>query len=92
MRHDYVASVLNNLLVLTLGVLAIREGAARIDFSMLNFGLLIITGLIAARFFDPNISFAVRGLLFIAVGAGFFAGNHLVSKKKKQNLTNRKAS
>lgn len=84
MRHDYVASVLNNLLVLGLGVLAIKEGSERIDFSMLNFGLLIISGLIIARFFDTNMSFAVRGILFIAVGAGFFAANYFVGKKKKQ--------
>lgn len=85
MRHDYIASALNNLLVLTLGILAIREGAAKVDFSMLNFGLLIIAGLIAARFFDTNMSFAVRGLLFISVGAGFFAANYFVGKKRKQN-------
>jgi hypothetical protein len=87
MRHDYVASVLNNILVLALGVLAIKDGSARVDFSMLNFGLLIISGLIIARFFDTNMSFAVRGILFIAVGAGFFAANYFVGKKKKQ-LTN----
>ena len=87
-RHDYVAAVLNNLLVLVLGVLAIRDGAARVDFSMLNFGLLIISALIISRFFDTNISFAIRGILFIAVGAGFFAGNYLVSKKRKQFTKN----
>lgn len=87
MRHDYIASVLNNVLVLALGVLAIKEGSARVDFSMLNFGLIIISGLIIARFFDTNMSFAVRGILFIAVGAGFFAANYFVGKKKKQ-LTN----
>lgn len=92
MRHDYIASALNNLLVLTLGILAIREGAARVDFSMLNFGLLIIAGLIAARFFDTNMSFAIRGLLFIAVGAGFFVANYFVGKKKRENISNGEAS
>jgi uncharacterized membrane protein len=88
--NDLIPAVLNNLLVLCMGVAAIKEGADRMDFSILNFGLLIISGLIISRFFDTNMSFAVRGLLFIAVGAGFFLANYLVIKKKRINLTNRK--
>lgn len=88
MRYDYTASVLNNLLVLALGILAIKDGSARVDFSMLNFGLFIIAGLIIARFFDTNMSFAIRGALFIAVGAGFFAANYFVGKKKKPKTNN----
>jgi uncharacterized membrane protein len=87
--NDLVPAVLNNLLVLCLGVAAIREGASRMDFSILNFGLIIISGLIISRFFDTNMSFAIRGLLFIAVGAGFFLANYFVIKKKKTNLLNR---
>lgn len=73
---------------MALGITAIKKGAETIDFSLLNFGLLIIAGLIVARFFDTNMSFAIRGLLFIAVGAGFFAANYFVAKKKKQYFNN----
>jgi hypothetical protein len=33
-------------------------------------------------------SFAIRGALFIAVGAGFFAANYFVGKKKKPKTNN----
>lgn len=91
MYNDYAASILNNLLVLCLGIAAIREGTTKYDFSILNFGLIIIAGLIIARFFDTNMTFAVRGLLFIAVGAGFFIANNFVAKRKRTQLNNEEA-
>lgn len=81
--HDYIPSVLTNLLVLALGIGVIREGAAKLDLALLNFGLVITSVLIACRFFDVNMSFVVRGLLFIAVGAGFFAANYVLIQRKK---------
>lgn len=82
--NDHAATILNNILVLGLGVVSIREGASKFNFGMLNFGLIVISGLIISRFFDTNMSFAVRGLLFIAVGAGFFMANYMVIQKKKK--------
>jgi hypothetical protein len=46
--------------------------------------LLIITALIACRFFDTDFSFVVRGLVFIGVGVGFFATNYYMIKKRKK--------
>lgn len=81
--HDYIPSVLTNLLVLALGIGVIREGAAKLDLALLNFGLVITSVLIACRFFDVNMSFVIRGLLFIGVGAGFFAANYVLIQRKK---------
>ena len=81
--YSPVAVWLVNLLVFAIGILTIRDGAQRDHLGILNYGLLIITILIICRFFDTNLSFVVRGLLFVAVGAGFFATNNWMLKKRK---------
>jgi len=80
---DLVPSILTNILVLMLGIAVIREGVAKFDFAILNFGLIITSVLIACRFFDVNMSFVVRGLLFISVGVSFFLANYVLIQKKK---------
>ncbi|HEX5112784.1 MAG TPA: hypothetical protein VFV79_08050, partial [Saprospiraceae bacterium] len=77
-----------NLLTLLIAVLTIREGAMRHHFGILNYGLLIITGLIICRFFDVNIDFVLKGLLFVLVGVGFFFANMWMMKRKKKMITN----
>lgn len=74
-----------NLFVLGIGVTEIRNGSERNSLYKLNFGLLIISILIICRFFDTEMSFVVRGLLFIAIGCGFFLLNYYLLKKRKQN-------
>ncbi|MEM9545211.1 MAG: DUF2157 domain-containing protein [Bacteroidota bacterium] len=79
------AIVLINLFVFTIGILTIREGAKNDHLGILNYGLLIITALVMCRFFDTNLSFVVRGIMFVSVGAGFFATNYWMLKKRKIN-------
>ncbi len=78
---SFVPTVLINILILALGVFTVEMGARKNLFSVLNYGLLIITGLITCRFFDTDISFVLRGLLFVAIGAGFFGANYFMYKK-----------
>jgi uncharacterized membrane protein len=80
-----VGSLLMNLGVLLLAVFTIRSGAQKNHLGILNYGLLIITALILCRFFDTDLSFVVRGLLFIGVGVGFFAANYYLIKQRKGN-------
>ncbi len=75
--------ILINLLILILGIIVVKIGVDTLHFGVLNYGLLIITALITCRFFDTNISFVIRGLLFVAVGAGFFLTNYIMLKKRK---------
>ncbi|MGZ3865910.1 MAG: DUF2157 domain-containing protein [Bacteroidia bacterium] len=75
--------ILVNIVILTNGIFTIRSGVKHDHLGILNYGLLTITALIVCRFFDSNMSFIVRGLLFIAVGVGFFLGNYLMLKKRK---------
>lgn len=85
MTNSIIGMILTNIVVLSLGVLLIKNGSQQSDFTVLNFGLLLIAVLIICRFFDTNISFVIRGLLFIAVGVGFFYANYLLLKRQKNN-------
>ncbi|UII78260.1 DUF2157 domain-containing protein [Flagellimonas sp. CMM7] len=79
------AAILINFYVFALGLLTIREGAKQNHLGVLNYGLIIITALVICRFFDTNLSFVVRGILFVSVGVGFFATNYWMLKKRKTN-------
>ena len=79
------AALAANAIVLAIGILELKRGSQLNDFKILNFGLLIITLLISCRFFDTDFSFIVRGMLFIALGLGFFSANYLMLKKRNEN-------
>lgn len=80
-----VSIVLINLIVLAIGILTIVSGAKQDHLGILNFGLLIITALVICRFFDTNLSFILRGVLFMIVGAGFFVANYWMLQKRKKD-------
>lgn len=79
-----VPTILVNVLVFILGITAIKIGASKFNFGILNYGLLIISVLITCRFFDITMSFVVRGILFVTVGIGFFVTNYLMLKRQKK--------
>lgn len=80
------AAVVTNLITLGAGLWYIKQGIDRVKYLTVNFGLVIITILAGCRFFDTDLSFVIRGLLFVGVGAGFFVANYAVSKRKQQTL------
>ncbi|HKC66639.1 MAG TPA: DUF2157 domain-containing protein [Bacteroidia bacterium] len=82
--YPYTSQILTNVLILSIGVNLILNGTKEDHLGLINYGMLVITSLIICRFFDSNISFIMRGLLFIAVGAGFFVANYLILKRRKQ--------
>ena len=73
-----------NLLVLSLGIYCIYEGNRINSFSTLNYGFLIIAVLVACRFFDTDMSFVIRGVLFLSVGVGFFLTNYFMYRKQQK--------
>jgi len=83
LSNSSMALIVTNLLVLILGIIAIKTGVDKHHLGVLNYGLLIVTALITCRFFDTNISFVFRGLLFVGVGVGFFLTNYIMLKKRK---------
>jgi uncharacterized membrane protein len=72
-----------NVLLFALGISKIMRGAKLDHLGILNYGLLIVAVLITCRFFDIDLSYLVRGVLFMVVGAGFFAGNYWMIQKRK---------
>ncbi|WP_234859515.1 DUF2157 domain-containing protein [Aquimarina aquimarini] len=83
--------IIINILVFALGVSAIKIGVSKFNFAILNYGLLIVSILIICRFFDTDMSFILRGILFIAVGVGFFLTNYIMLKQQgSNNQKNRK--
>ncbi|SDW18891.1 Predicted membrane protein [Lutibacter oricola] len=74
-----------NLLIFLIGILTIRKGEQKNHLGILNYGLLIITTLVVCRFFDTDLSFVLRGLLFVSVGVGFFITNYWMLKKRNKN-------
>ena len=72
-----------NLTALALGIIYLQKGFKEDHLGIVNFGLLIITILITCRFFDTDLSFILRGLLFVGLGAGFFLTNYYLLKKRK---------
>lgn len=87
LKNDVSPTVITNILLLILGINAIKIGVDKMHFGVLNYGLVIITALIFCRFFDTNMSFVIRGLLFVIVGIGFFATNYIMLKKQKSKET-----
>lgn len=83
--YSNLGVVLVNLYVLVIGILTMREGVRQDHLVLLNYGLLTIAVLIACRFFDTDLSFVIRGLLFILIGVGFFAANYFMLQKRKKN-------
>ncbi len=77
------AYVLVNFVALGYGITYIHKGLKENDLQIMNFGLIIFTGLVGCRYFDWNLSFTLRGILFILVGTGFFLSNWYLVKKKR---------
>lgn len=77
--------IMINILIFAFGILITKKGTDMNHLAVLNYGLLIITVLLTCRFFDTNISFIIRGLLFVVVGSGFFIANYRLIKKRRTN-------
>ena len=81
-----ISVLIINLMILTLGVLTVRRGARESHLGLLNYGLIIVALLVVSRFFDNQIPFVWRGILFVLVGIGFFIANYWMLKKRKENV------
>lgn len=79
--------LLINGFVLGTGVVLTLHGSRQRALGTMNLGLLIVTALIICRFFDTKISFVVKGLLFVAIGLGFFFANARILRQKNNQTT-----
>ncbi len=79
----FVAVIICNILLFYLGIYYLKKGFDNNRLAHVNFGLLVIAFLIISRFLDINVSFVVRGMIFVLVGIGFFVVNYVILKKQK---------
>lgn len=79
----HLPQIIINIILLSLGVAYIFEGKKEHSFLLSNLGLLAISALIICRFFDFNVSFVLRGIIFVLIGLGFFATNYWLIKSNK---------
>lgn len=79
--NDLYPAFFVNLLTLILGVTVIVRSIRQESLASLNFGLLIISILILCRFFDTEMSYLIRGLVFAFLGIGFFVTNYFMIRK-----------
>jgi uncharacterized membrane protein len=83
-----LAAVLINLALLAMGVITVRHGIEQGSLRRMNLGLSVLSLTILLRFFDTDLSFVVRGLVFIAIGAGFLYMNlRLVRQRQRHGNT-----
>lgn len=81
---DGAALLLANIYTLALGVFTLLKGVRRNSLLSMNEGMVVITILIACRFFDEAYGFVARGVAFIVIGCGFLAVNLSVMNKRRQ--------
>lgn len=72
-----------NAIILLIGIFKVISGLKEGLIGRLNFGLLVIGILVTCRFFDRDMSFIFRGIVFLALGASFLLSNLWVLKKRK---------
>lgn len=76
------AARLFNLYPLGVGALALWAGMRREAVGTINLGMLFTGALVAARFFDSDMSFTARGLAFVILGSLFIAANIYMMRRK----------
>ncbi|MFH1046064.1 MAG: DUF2157 domain-containing protein [Candidatus Omnitrophota bacterium] len=70
-----------NLFLFVLSISRIMFGIRSNSLGLINSGMLILALLIIARFFDSDIGFIIKGLVFIAVGSGFLITNAVLARR-----------
>ncbi len=78
------AQVLYNGYVLVLGVGITLIGLQKERLGTLNLGLFILMVWITARFFDSDLDFVTRGLVFIVLGVGFLTANLFMLRRRRK--------
>lgn len=71
----FPATLVTNAYLLGLGVAIVVLGVRAQGIQRINLGLLTIGAWITARFFDVDMSFVGRGVVFIILGAAFLGAN-----------------
>ena len=74
--------LLFNIFLLVVSVTRIMIGIRINNLALINTGMLMLAALILARFFDSEINFIIKGLVFISIGMGFLMTNVVILRRK----------
>jgi uncharacterized membrane protein len=74
--------IMFNLFLLAISVIRIRVGIQYNNLGIINTGMFMLAALILARFFDSQVDFVIKGLVFIIIGIGFLATNVAILRRK----------
>jgi len=59
-------------------------GCRNTKLRQLNGGMALLSLLLVTRFFDTDLGFFARGIVFIVLGACFLTANLVMARRKKQ--------
>ena len=76
------AAGLFDLYLLGIGLWLLVTGLKINQQGQMNVGLLAVSALTVARFFDSDLNFLLRGLIFIALGIAFLTANLVMLRRK----------
>jgi hypothetical protein len=76
-----------NLWLFAVGTLTLVEGVRALELGTANRGLLALSALVVARFFDTDLSFLARGLAFVTLGTACFALNLWLMRRVRTRTT-----
>ncbi|MEA3211999.1 MAG: hypothetical protein QOE70_5056 [Chthoniobacter sp.] len=71
-----------NAYVFGTGVTLLVMGVRKHQLGTVNAGLAILSALVMCRFFDSELGFVLRGLVFILLGVGFLVTNLILLRRK----------
>lgn len=72
-----------NLYLFAIGLVKLIQGYRHQLVGKLNAGLLVLCGLIAVRFFDEDLGFVLRGVVFVLLGTAFLVANLKLARRRK---------
>lgn len=76
-----IAMITFNIFLFILGIITGTIGLEEESLLKINAGMIMITSVIITRFFDSDVSFAVKGTVFIILGTIFLGINYKLSKE-----------
>lgn len=78
-----LSMLLMNLYLMVAGIGLVIQGVRELRLRIFNVGMGIFSALVVIRFFDSDLSFIVKGLVFIAVGVAFLLCNVFLYRRKE---------
>lgn len=79
---EFFAMWLFNGYLLIVSISRIMNGVKNDHLGVVNSGMFMLAALVVARFFDSQVDFIIKGLVFILIGIGFLVANVMILRRK----------